>query len=192
MKKQAFNVLVVEDSPRDNEKYCEWVSGKGYVAHPACSVKQALDVLATRGREIDIALVDIRLERELGGLEVIAEIHKGYSWISCVVVTAFPDLGHVSECMMAGVCGYIIKGETPLDLELAVLQEAGFRRASIGTFEDLRRCVDVLKKEINATKRDMGLLEERLKAREEEIESLYNRLCGLAGGAVGNPSAVIV
>jgi CheY-like chemotaxis protein len=175
-KDEHFRVLVVEDIDFDKSTQCRWLESYGYEVVAVDSAAQAISYLNTNAKLVDIALVDMRLEEENSGLQVIEYIHENCSWISAIIITAHPDLLQAAECMKAGACGYIIKGTTPPNLTSEILNEACFRRASLSTLEMVQSCLTALNKCLGETRRDVISLEKRLADREAEITSLQNRV----------------
>lgn len=129
-------ILVIDDDESYTNSQCEWLEGLGYDAFGVLSKKEAEDFLEKEGRTVEIALVDMYMETEESGLELIQLMQKSYPWIVSVVVTAHGDLNNAARCMEAGSFSYISKGETPTKLIRETIKRA----------ENRRRCLNALQK----------------------------------------------
>ena len=110
----------------------------GYQASTARSGAEGLERL--RGQAIDVALVDVRMA-EMGGLQLLREIHRRDASIQVVIMTGYPDVETAVQALKHGACDYLPK---PLDLGqlprlLEVLTEQRRLRRDRSAFRAPRR-----------------------------------------------------
>lgn len=67
----------------------------------------------------DILLVDIAMP-EMNGLEVVRQLAKDLPDVRCIILTMHADEEHVWQALQAGAAGYLIKGSSLGELELAI------------------------------------------------------------------------
>lgn len=151
-----MRILVIDDEETYARQQCEWLSMKGYDAIPLLSEEKAARFLAEKARDVDMALVDMYMETKESGLNLIKLMHDRYPWILCIVVTAHADFANAVKCMKAGSFSYIIKGETPNELILETIKEAG-------TPSRVKRGVAELVERLEELMRGIGECIERLK-----------------------------
>lgn len=68
----------------------------------------------------DIALVDISLESELAGLELVRAISSRFPKINILVLSMFDENIYAERCLRAGAKGYIMKSEAQEKILLAI------------------------------------------------------------------------
>jgi len=79
--------------------------------------RQALE-LAKQHRP-DVLLVDIAMP-ELNGLEVVRQLTREVPEVRCIILSMHADEEHVWQALQAGAAGYLVKGGSPVELELAI------------------------------------------------------------------------
>lgn len=79
--------------------------------------RQALE-LAKRYRP-DVLLVDIAMP-ELNGLEVVRQLTREAPQVHCIILSMHADEEHVWQALQAGAAGYLVKGGSLVELELAI------------------------------------------------------------------------
>jgi len=129
---------VVDDDEEMRSALEEALTLWGYQASTARSGAEGLERL--RGQAIDVALVDVRMA-EMGGLQLLREIHRRDASIQVVIMTGYPDVETAVQALKHGACDYLPK---PLDLGqlprlLEVLTEQRRLRRDRSAFRAPRR-----------------------------------------------------
>ena len=118
-----LRLLVVDDDAPLRKACCEIASGMGFVALPAGSVQEALELIEQR--PVDLLLLDLKLPGG-GGLKLLSEVKARFPKIAVVVMTAFATVSSAVEAMRIGAGDYLTK---PFALEqlTAVLDQSSRR-----------------------------------------------------------------
>lgn len=104
---KSIKILVVEDEPLVAEDIASHVEEMGFeVAGIAYSGAEAIKMIDTL--DIDAALLDIRLEDDISGIDVAKHIRKNKS-IPFLYVTSHSDRGTLDEAKVTQPSGYIVK-----------------------------------------------------------------------------------
>ena len=99
-------VLVIDDDPSICKTVGLLLEDHGYSPRTFTDPDEAL---ATADKEsFQIALVDLRMP-SMNGVDVVERLKKIDAHTSCIVMTAYPDLGSATETMRQGGCDYICK-----------------------------------------------------------------------------------
>lgn len=133
--------LVIDDDPRDRELVERMVVKAGHEATGAAGGPPGIEL--AKSQPFDVALVDLGME-EMGGVEVLRNLHKAAPELRLLVVSGFDDKVHVLDAVAAGADGYILKSEIAQRLAAAldeVLSGGGPMSAKIATYvlEELRK-----------------------------------------------------
>lgn len=91
------------------------------VVDEACNGREAL-ALATQHRP-DVVLVDISMP-EINGLEVVRQLERDFPRVRCIILSMHADEEHVWQALKAGAAGYLVKGASLAELELAITSVA--------------------------------------------------------------------
>jgi DNA-binding NarL/FixJ family response regulator len=91
------------------------------VVDEACNGREAL-ALATQYRP-DVVLMDISMP-ELNGLEVVRQLERDFPRVRCIILSMHADEEHVWQALKAGAAGYLVKGASLAELELAITSVA--------------------------------------------------------------------
>jgi DNA-binding NarL/FixJ family response regulator len=91
------------------------------VVDEASNGREAL-ALATRHRP-DVVLMDISMP-ELNGLEVVRQLARDIPQVRCIILSMHADEEHVWQALKAGAAGYLVKGGSLAELELAITSVA--------------------------------------------------------------------
>ena len=78
--------------------------------------------LATQLRP-DVVLMDISMP-ELSGLDVVRQLGKDFPEVRCIILSMHADEEHVWQALQAGAAGYLVKGGSLAELELAITSVA--------------------------------------------------------------------
>ncbi len=67
----------------------------------------------------DVVLMDIAMP-ELNGLEALRQLAKDFPKVRCIILSMHSDEEHVWQALQAGAAGYLVKGGSLAELELAI------------------------------------------------------------------------
>lgn len=121
-----IKVLVIDDDPSICKTVGLLLEDHGYNPSTYTDPDEALTVAAEES--FQIALIDLRMPK-MDGVEVVEKLKDIDSRMSCIVMTAYPDLDSATETMRRGTCDYIPKPFKQEELILAV--ERACRRMGI-------------------------------------------------------------
>lgn len=87
--------------------------------------------------EIDLVISDLHMPY-LSGIDLCLQIKKEMPKVKVMLLTMAEDAPHIREALQAGVCGYVSKKSTKVELELAIKNiMAGKRYFSESIIEEL-------------------------------------------------------
>ena len=133
-----IKVLVIDDDPSICKTVGLLLEDHGYGPRTYTDPDEA--IAAAEQESYQIALIDLRMPK-MDGVEVIEGLKKIDDRMSCIVMTAYPDLESARETMRRGTCDYIPKPFKQDDLVEAV-ERACHRMGIIYTNEgDLNRLI---------------------------------------------------
>lgn len=66
-----------------------------------------------------VVLMDISMP-ELNGLEAVRQLAKDFPKVRCIILSMHADEEHVWQALQAGAAGYLVKGGSLAELELAI------------------------------------------------------------------------
>lgn len=101
-----IKVLVIDDDPSICKTVGLLLEDHGYTPRTCTDPDEALS--AAENESFQIALIDLRMPT-MDGVEVVERLKKIDGRMSCIVMTAFPDLDSATETMRRGTCDYIAK-----------------------------------------------------------------------------------
>lgn len=87
------------------------------VVDEASNGREALRLV--KEHQPDVVLMDIAMP-ELNGLEVIRQLAKDFPEVRCIILSMHADEEHVWQALQAGAAGYLVKGGSLAELELAI------------------------------------------------------------------------
>ncbi len=133
-----IKVLVIDDDPSICKTVGLLLEDHGYSPR---TYTDPDDALATAEKEsFQIALIDLRMPA-MDGVEVVERLKKIDERMSCIVMTAYPDLDSATETMRRGTCDYIAKPFKQDEL-IASIDRACLRMGIIYTDEtELNRLI---------------------------------------------------
>ena len=133
-----IKVLVIDDDPSICKTVGLLLEDHGYGPRTYTDPDEA--IAAAEQESYQIALIDLRMPK-MDGVEVIEGLKKIDDRMSCIVMTAYPDLESARETMRRGTCDYIPKPFKQDDLVDAV-ERACQRMGIVYTDEgDLNRLI---------------------------------------------------
>ncbi|MGI9333113.1 MAG: response regulator [Gammaproteobacteria bacterium] len=118
---QAHSVLIVEDDRNTRRRIAEIVD-----AHAALSVAAETGTCESARRYLDthatpdVMLVDLGLP-DGNGVSLIRHARRERPSTEIMVLTVFGDERHVVAAIEAGACGYLLKGDDPIDICVAIV-----------------------------------------------------------------------
>ena len=115
-------ILVVDDEPI-NREILERVLRSRYEILTAENGKQALEMLRSRGEEIDLVMLDLSLP-DMSGIDFLRKVKEDRRSSGAAIIVMIADLEHEVECLTTGVMDYITKPFPTPTFILAVVQRA--------------------------------------------------------------------
>lgn len=101
-----IKVLVVDDDPSICKTVGLLLEDHGYNPRTFTDPQEALS--AAEQESFQIALIDLRMPA-MDGVEMVEKLKQIDERMSCIVMTAYPDLDSATETMRHGTCDYIAK-----------------------------------------------------------------------------------
>lgn len=133
-----IKVLVIDDDPSICKTVGLLLEDHGYSPRTYTDPDDAL--AAAEKESFQIALIDLRMPA-MDGVEVVERLKKIDERMSCIVMTAYPDLDSATETMRRGTCDYIAKPFKQDEL-IASIDRACLRMGIIYTDEtELNRLI---------------------------------------------------
>ena len=121
-----IKVLVIDDDPSICKLVGLLLEDHGYSPRTFTDPDAAIKVAEEESYQI--ALIDLRMP-SMDGVEVVEKLKDIDQRMSCIVMTAYPDLDSATETMRRGTCDYISKPFKQEELVQAV--ERACRRMGI-------------------------------------------------------------
>lgn len=116
-----ISVLIVEDEPELQHRFCEAVRADSGMSLAAAVSNGSDAIAALRASEPDVLLLDLGLP-DFNGLQVIRHAAQHNPQCDVLVVTMFGDDQHVMSALEAGATGYLLK-DAGLDRIAASIRE---------------------------------------------------------------------
>ena len=115
-----MKVLLVDDHPVVRSGLVQLIGEQPDMAvcGEADDVGQALRFFAEQ--DPDVAIVDLSLQRDLGGIELIRDIRNQYPRVRILVVSMYDESVFAERALRAGAMGYVMKTEAPETLVKAI------------------------------------------------------------------------
>lgn len=150
----AHAILVVDDEPHA----CKWfvrLYGDEFVILTACSLAEALALMATRGHEVAVVLTDYHMPGG-HGVDLLSQMHANWPHVSRLLVSAYADKNVAMAAVNQGQVERIL--EKPFDEALTrqTLREA------------LRSCRE--------RQRNPGLLAHRAASLHDTLDFLFHEV----------------
>jgi len=101
-----IKVLVVDDDPSICKTVGLLLEDRGYSPRTYTDPDEAIE--AAEKESYQIALIDLRMPK-MDGVEVVEKLKQIDDRMSCIVMTAYPDLDSATQTMRRGTCDYIPK-----------------------------------------------------------------------------------
>ena len=115
-RRMTLTVLVVEDDPAQRQMLRVSLEARGHAV--ACEVERGDDP-KLRGHNADVAVVDLGLPGK-SGIDVIRELRDARPDLPVLVLSASAHNAAITEALLAGALGYVVKGARLLDVVDAV------------------------------------------------------------------------
>lgn len=101
-----IKVLVIDDDPSICKTVGLLLEDHGYNPRTYTNAEEA--IAAAEEESYQIALIDLRMP-VMDGVEVVERLKRIDKEMSCIVMTAYPDLDSATETMRRGSCDYLAK-----------------------------------------------------------------------------------
>ena len=105
-------ILIVDDDAAFVELYRELLEAEGHRVVVANTSEAGTQVLETRGTEIDVVLIDQKLQGAGGpdsGLELLARVRQLTPFAKAIIVTGYSSPEAISRAFSEGVYDYLVK-----------------------------------------------------------------------------------
>jgi DNA-binding NtrC family response regulator len=112
-----IKVLVIDDDPSICKTVGLLLEDRGY--NPRTFIDADKAIQAAEEESYQVALVDLRMPA-MDGVDVVERLKRIDERMSCIVMTAYPDLDSATETMRRGSCDYIAKPFKQEELVAAV------------------------------------------------------------------------
>ena len=112
-----IKVLVIDDDPSICKTVGLLLEDHGYSPRTYTDPTEAVE--AADKESFQVALIDLRMPA-MDGVEVVEALKRIDDRMSCIVMTAYPDLDSATETMRRGTCDYISKPFKQEELVTAV------------------------------------------------------------------------
>lgn len=149
MENISGKVLVIDDEDQFRIALTKVVRKHGYEATPFPSAIEALEFLKTHHAEIDITIVDMKMDG-MDGIEFITKINELYPTIVPIMVTAYSSIDTAVNSIKHGAFDFISKPFSPEQIIYAV-QKSMTRRTLLvqnkKLKEDAERSLKILGQE---------------------------------------------
>lgn len=118
--KDKTKVLIVDDHPIVREGLARLVELQGDLAvcGEAANVSEALETIEATAP--DVAVIDLSLDRNLGGIGLIKEIKVRFSQLPVLVLSMHDETVFAERVIKAGAKGYVMKEEAPAAILTAI------------------------------------------------------------------------
>ncbi len=113
MTKEKIKIIIVEDHPLMRQGIKRMIENESdlSVIGEADNINDAIKILAAE--EHDVAVVDITLDGELSGIDLIKNITRRKIKTRILVLSMHSEILYIERAMKAGAHGYITKNEAP-------------------------------------------------------------------------------
>ncbi len=101
-----IKVMVIDDDPSICKTVGLLLEDHGFCPRTFTDPDEAIGVAAKES--FQIALIDLRMPK-MDGVDVVEQLKEIDTRMSCIVMTAYPDLDSATETMRRGTCDYIAK-----------------------------------------------------------------------------------
>lgn len=105
-------ILIVDDDAAFVDLYRELLEAEGYRALVANTPEAGTQILETRGSEIDVVLIDQKLQGPGGpdvGLELLARVRQLTPFAKSIIVTGYSSPEAIARAFAEGVYDYLVK-----------------------------------------------------------------------------------
>lgn len=166
-----MRVLFVDDDESYLQTQTELLTRARYEVRPCGGEKEAHEFIENQGGSVDIALLDMKMERDDSGLRLICLLRRLHPHVLPIVLTGYPDFVNAAKCMEAGAFSYVCKIDA-VEMLLPTLARAveriqdSQRARRIGA--DVADMLTALREALNALERLMALLQ-RSKTQLDEL-----------------------
>lgn len=121
MSQQPVHLLVVDDHPLITQGIVGLFAGASEVIIEAVahSIAEAKDILREKGNNIQVALIDIRMQDGMG-MELVRHMARHYPHIKAIALTMYDTEEYLKAMIQAGALGYVLKNTSREELIEAI------------------------------------------------------------------------
>lgn len=160
---QKIKIVICDDAKYICDGFCEELSGNFEVVGCAYSGKDCLRLLETAVP--DVLLLDIRMETECAGIDIIPDIKRMHPEVKVVMMTSYTDDDYIFNAFANGAddyCEKTMKPEEIVDTITAVYNNYGTLRPEIA------------RKMVNKTR--------EIQRNQQSLLFIYNKMSQLSTG----------
>jgi DNA-binding NarL/FixJ family response regulator len=112
-KNETIQVMIIDDHPvvRMGMKKIIEMEKDMRVCGEAADANKAINLIVKMKKKPDIVIVDISLEGEISGIDLIKAIKSRYSNIKTIVLSMYDETMYAERAIRAGARGYVPKKE---------------------------------------------------------------------------------
>jgi DNA-binding NtrC family response regulator len=108
----AASLLVIDDDPQICGMLKDTFKAEGYDIFIANSASNGIDIIEKE--DPDLIFLDIRMPKDMDGMEALKVIKEGYPHSEVIMITAYGEVGTAIKAMKLGAYDYISK---PFEME---------------------------------------------------------------------------
>lgn len=165
---RAGRIMIIDDEASICELFAKIIGQKGYTVLTETNPRRALARIRARPREIDVALIDLKMP-EMDGLEVLAAVRKIAPAIVPILITGFASVDNAVAALRAGAYDFI-KKPVQFDELVFTIQRGVEHRRLIQQLEGYRRQLeDSLEERSQALRETSAALEKYYMATLEAL-----------------------
>lgn len=107
---EMHKIFIVEDHPVMRQQYTAFIERESLlsICGEAASVREAMEKIPIN--EPDIVIVDISLDGDQDGIELVRQLRTRYPDLGLLVVSGHEDTIYTNLIVKAGASGYVVKG----------------------------------------------------------------------------------
>jgi DNA-binding NtrC family response regulator len=138
-------ILVVDDDASVCSALALHLEDAGYQVETAGGAAEAIARIAEK---YDVMVVDMKMERDESGLEVLQSAKSNDRFCQVIVLTAYGTLGNAVEAMSMGAFAYVLKEQDATAMVLQQVRRAVEYHAALKTLPALIQAIDYARQQL--------------------------------------------
>ncbi|MFC1670532.1 response regulator [Spirochaetota bacterium] len=170
---KPVNIIIVDDHPLVRQGMTKVIEKEENlnVIHEAGNAEEALKLISKN--EPDLAIIDISLETEASGIDLVKALRDRYSKIKTMVLSMHDENIYAERALRAGARGYVTKKEGP-----AVIVDAIKAVMDGELYLSSRMSAKIIDKLLHVKDRESESLPDLLSDREFEVFQMIGKGMG--------------